>query len=185
MLLTTMIENQLLYAAPIRSPLLVFNRNVKTLQGPQRRMKLRVTCLYRTVSNYAALVVARLPPVHLLAAERSLIYRNKRAIPGVATLRVHYAIGSQNGTKLQNDLGSKANSKHLTAWVTRKFGKTNFHLTQLLTGYGCFAYYLYKFKLLNSPTCINFEAPVEDVKHTFVQCDQWWNKRRLLEDQLE
>lgn len=98
---------------------------------------------------------------------------------------VHYAIGSQNETKLQKDLGSKANSKHLTAWVTRKFGKTNFHLTQLLTGYGCFAHYLYRFKLLNCPTCINCEAPVEDVKHTFFQCDQWWNKRRLLEDQLE
>lgn len=35
--------------------------------------------------------------------------------------------------------------KDVKQWVTRKHGVTNCHLTQILTGLGCFAHYLHRF----------------------------------------
>jgi len=54
------------------------NNNVRTLEGPQRRIALRTVMAYRTVSSEAILVVAGMIPVHLAAAERQTWYLLKR-----------------------------------------------------------------------------------------------------------
>lgn len=43
----------------------------------QRRGALRVTCAYRTVSEAAALIIARVTPIDLLAFEGAKIYNAK------------------------------------------------------------------------------------------------------------
>jgi len=57
-LLATVVENQLLYAAPIWSGSLVFQNHRQLILAPQRRMAIRVASAYRTVPTDAILVVA-------------------------------------------------------------------------------------------------------------------------------
>lgn len=51
----------------------------------------------------------------------------------------------------------------------------------MLTGYGCFGYYLNKFKIRASPECVNCQAPIDNEEHTTFACDRWWRERRRLE----
>lgn len=49
-LLATVIHNQLLYASPIWAGAMAFERDIRTLEGPQRIIALRTVMAYRTVS---------------------------------------------------------------------------------------------------------------------------------------
>lgn len=68
-LLATVVNNQLLYAAPIWAGALTLANNVEALEGPQRKIALRCIMAYRTVSTAAALVVSGMIPAHLAALE--------------------------------------------------------------------------------------------------------------------
>jgi len=57
-LLGSVVMNQQLYAAPIWAGALVFENNIRTLEGPQRKVALRCAMAYRTVTTNAILVVA-------------------------------------------------------------------------------------------------------------------------------
>ena len=66
----------MLYGAPIWADALCSNPSYgAACQRACRTIALRVACAYRTVSDIALSVVAGLPPVHLLAAERTESYR--------------------------------------------------------------------------------------------------------------
>lgn len=51
----------------------------------------------------------------------------------------------------------------------------------MLTGHGCFGYYLNKYKIRASPECVNCQAPIDNAEHTTFACDRWWRERRHLE----
>jgi len=64
-IMASMVQNQLLYGAPIWAGALVYEKNVNTLLGPQRKIALRVAMAYRMVSTQAIMVVAGMIPAHL------------------------------------------------------------------------------------------------------------------------
>jgi len=70
-LLTTVVNSQLLYAAPIWHGALNYQHNRKTISSPQRKMTLRIASAYRTVNNDAVMLMAGIVPIHLLANERT------------------------------------------------------------------------------------------------------------------
>jgi len=51
----------------------------------------------------------------------------------------------------------------------------------MLTGHGCFGYYLHKYKKREDPACVDCGSPVDNVEHTLFRCDRWWRHRRELE----
>lgn len=69
-------------------------------------------------------------------------------------------------------------------WIRRRHGCISFHLTQMLTGHGCFGAYLFRFKRRQSPVCVDCGAEEDDAEHTVFRCDRWWRPRRELEDML-
>lgn len=77
-LLATVVLSKLLYVAPVWSPALVFERNIKSILRPQRTIALRTAMAYRTVSTAATMVVAGVIPAHLLAWERTKRYEIRR-----------------------------------------------------------------------------------------------------------
>lgn len=183
-LMATVVESQLLYAAPVWSSSLVFDRNVETLERPQRCIALRVAAAYRTVSSDAALVVAGLIPAHLKAMERTEIHRLRKQ--GIVTDVA--AIRSATYQRWQSEWDNSAKGRwtfkiirDVKLWTTRRFGNTDFHLTQLLTGHGCFGQYLHRFHIIDDPKCVDCGAINDDVEHTFFRCDRWWRQRRELE----
>lgn len=72
--LLEVVHSTVLYAAPLWQKAMRIARYRDIVDATQRRMLLRVTMAYRTVSGPAIQVIAGVPPMHLLAAERARIY---------------------------------------------------------------------------------------------------------------
>lgn len=78
-LLMSVAHRKLLYASPVWALVAArAARNRVALSQAQRGAAIRVARCYRTVSDMAALVLARMPPAHLLADERRRIEEKKR-----------------------------------------------------------------------------------------------------------
>ncbi|XP_063372205.1 uncharacterized protein LOC134660398 [Cydia amplana] len=70
----------------------------------------------------------------------------------------------------------------LKEWVERKHGAPSFHLTQLLTGHGCFGWYLCE-RLGREPrtACHHCNGgAVETAQHTREECPAWAEPRAAL-----
>jgi len=50
----------------------------------------------------------------------------------------------------------------------------------MLTGHGCFGEYLYRFKKLADPKCVDCLFHTDDVEHAIFHCDRWWSSRTAL-----
>lgn len=55
---------------------------------------------------------------------------------------------------------------------------------QALSGHGCFAEYLHRFKLLTSSQCWFCGSPCDDAKHTVFKCNAWQAQRDELAEQI-
>lgn len=66
---------------------MLYDVNKRTIATPQRKMALRITSAYCTVSNVAAMVIAGIPPIHLLAIERAEFERDKSNGIPIATAK--------------------------------------------------------------------------------------------------
>lgn len=64
--------------------------------------------------------------------------------------------------------------------MNRRHGDIDYFLTQALTSYGCFNYYLCKIKMSDSPKCSYCGVETDDAKHTIFECDAFENWRRQL-----
>ncbi|XP_048004333.1 uncharacterized protein LOC125240482 [Leguminivora glycinivorella] len=70
----------------------------------------------------------------------------------------------------------------LKEWVERKHGAPSFHLTQLLTGHGCFGWYLCE-RVGREPTpeCHHCDrGAVDTAKHTREECPAWAEPRAAM-----
>lgn len=72
-LLSSVVISRLLYAAPLWSSTMQV-RGWKKMAAVYRRSQLRMACCYRTVSYGAAAVISGIPPIHLLAKERTEVH---------------------------------------------------------------------------------------------------------------
>uniref|UniRef100_A0A2S2P6S8 Retrovirus-related Pol polyprotein from type-1 retrotransposable element R1 2 n=1 Tax=Schizaphis graminum TaxID=13262 RepID=A0A2S2P6S8_SCHGA len=186
MLLTSVVHSQLLYAAPIWHGALIYERNKKTLAAPQRKMALRICSAYRTVSTEAAAVVAGIFPIHLLALEKALEKRARGN--GTPADLAKSESRSCVEDRWQNEWDTAENGRWthriiptIKPWLQRKHGKIGYHLTQALTGHGCFNSYLKRFNKREDSVCFYCQHPMDDAEHTIFQCDRWWRLRRELE----
>lgn len=58
-------------------------------------------------------------------------------------------------------------------WLLRGYGGMTFHLSQVLTGHGCFGKYLYRIGKRNNASCDLCGEEVDDVCHTLRDCLAW------------
>lgn len=69
----------------------------------------------------------------------------------------------------------------LTRWLDRRGGGLSFHLTQLLTGHGCFGAYLFKIGKSSAPYCEHCAGGIVDtIDHTWSGCPAWTEERNEL-----
>lgn len=186
----------LLYAAPIWSTYL--HRNIKMINKINQSMKpvvCRISCSYRTVSLEAASLLARIPPVSLLAECRRRIYER------TSDLRRYDEYTTENikEIKIEENLllyrqwlikleKAKYGIRTIQAilpsfkeWIDRKHGRLEFHLTQAFSGHGCFGYYLDRIQKADSPYCLACNHNVIDTaEHTVEHCSRWLVERDTL-----
>ncbi|XP_017778167.1 PREDICTED: uncharacterized protein LOC108563875 [Nicrophorus vespilloides] len=71
--------------------------------------------------------------------------------------------------------------QNITQWMGRKHGEVTFHLTQALSGHGCFGKYFHRIaRKENQKYCLDEDDP----KHTVLRCHRWATKKQDAEAKL-
>jgi len=189
-LLSSVVHSVLLYGAPTWAHTLeLVPGNVRTLNRAQRRVLLRCVCAYRTVSEAATNVIASTPPADLLAKEREAVYDRRRNPVSPTTDDDPRSNTMEAWQERWSTEASGCWTRRLIPdvrpWCARSHGMTtNFHLTQFLSGHGCFGQYLHRIRKLENPGCVDCLAPVDDAEHAFFLCDRWWRRRMELKAEI-
>jgi len=188
-LLATVVTSKLLYAAPIWGAAMAFNRNVVTLDSPQRVIALRTVRAYRSVSTAAVMVIAGMIPAHLLSWERCERYKRRHeSDPGKVSVEIRTEVMRKWQAEWEDERNggwTRRLIQDIETWRGRKHGSVDFHITQLLSNHGCFGQYLHRIGKLDVAACVDCQAPVDDAEHVFFVCSRWWRQRRALEVELE
>ncbi|XP_022161493.1 uncharacterized protein LOC111027430 [Myzus persicae] len=185
-LLSSVVHSVLLYGAPSWAQTLeIVPGNVRTLNRAQRRVLLRCVCAYRTVSEAATNVISSTPPADLLAKEREAMFDRRRdpALPtaGKDPRSNTMVTWQERWSTEESGSWTRRLIPDVRRWCARSHGlTTSFHLTQFLSGHGCFGQYLHRIRKLDNPSCVDCLAPVDDAEHAFFQCDRWWRRRMEL-----
>lgn len=187
LLLASVCSSVLLYGAPVWSDALRVASYRRRVAAVYRQCALRVICAYRTVSDEAACVVAGMLPVDILAAERRRVYERKKAAANTSAAdcaAIHSAERRLSLLTWQSrwDSSPKGRWSHrlipnIRDWVTRSHGSVNYHLTQLLTGHGCFRSYTAKLGRRASARCPACPERVEDAGHILLECPRFMPAR--------
>ena len=186
------------YAAPIWVSALDKERNCLRLRSAQRLIAIRVSRAYRTVATNAVLVLARQVPWELLARERSERWLSLKT---VAVSEASVVEPVKTGRELRIDTMNKWQQQwhgdestgqwtrrllpDLGDWFSREHGQLTYHLTQVLSGHGCFQEYLWKRKRAERPECLLCATGEPDnAAHTLLQCAYFGDERRRLENAM-
>jgi len=184
-----------LYAAPIWADSLVASSESRRLFRRQRAIAVRVCAAYHSVSFDSATLLARLVPLELLATERARVFwcvQNVREIgagtpEAVAEIRKMERVITQRQWTLFISRPDAAGVKfrdaifpHLNSWMSSNWDGMTFHVTQLLTGHGCFVIFLKRIEKTAVATCsfCNLEDDFPD--HTISGWPEWRIERIAL-----
>lgn len=199
-LYTGVIRSMALYGAPIWAGT-INARTAALLHRPQRTMCIRMVRAYRTVSFVGASLLAGLPPWDLEAESLATVYwRRLRAREGgedpPPRIVTSWRDKEREVTlrKWEERLSDPLTTRELVAairpllkqWVERKHGVLSYHLTQLLTGHGCFGGYLCEVVGREpTPACHHCGAPMDTAAHTFQACPAWNDARAAVLTELK
>lgn len=70
--------------------------------------------------------------------------------------------------------------KLVRLWVETKYGEISYYLMQVLIDYGYFLFYLKNIEKPKTRDCFYCPGIVDDANSTFVVCDRWEQRIRLL-----
>lgn len=137
------------------------------------------------MSYEAAAVISGIPPISLLAKERAEIYRGRVKAEARRDLLAKW----KEWVNGENENGSWTHKLigQLEAWLARKAGQVTYHLSQVLSGHGCFGSYLHRFHLLESDACAQCGHVPDDPEHAIFECDAWaiWRYQTCSELKVE
>ncbi|CAB0037526.1 unnamed protein product [Trichogramma brassicae] len=141
-----------------------------------RRACLRAICGFRSISHEAVHVLAGTPPLVLFVEERSRLYEHCREDARRDATSEERA---KTLEKCQTQWFSATKGRwtyrlilSIAVWIERRHGEVKYHLTQILSGYGCFRSYLYRTK-----HCQHCHLAVEDVEHVIFHCPRFTAER--------
>lgn len=178
----------LLYGAPIWSRSMSAG-GWKLMVRCQRWIALRVASAYRTISGDALLVIAGVPPIDLSAIERTDVYEQIQGAGNVSELRANAKRKLHEAWQERWHVSDKGEWTRrlipdIHPWVRRRYGSVTFHITQALSGHGCFASYLRRFGLLDSAKCWFCVNDNDDALHTLFECSAWEENRAALAEKI-
>lgn len=187
-LLATVLTSQTLYGCQVWADKMTLG-GWENLKRSQRSIMLRVTSAYRTASSDALNILSGIPPIDLQAMERMQNYmagkegRNKTEAREISKRELQANWQDRWHTKGKGEWTKKI-IPEIHSWLNRKHGEVNYHVTQALTGHGCFAYYLHKYIKLESPKCWFCDQNEDNAHHTLFICDAFESSRRELRYQI-
>lgn len=123
------------------------------LQKAQRRAVLRICATYRTVPTEALLVLAGVPPITLLAAERQIKAEKSDKNKKKAETMKEWQKRWDDESRKENAVWTKTLIKDIGSWVDRRWSEINHWITQAFTGRGDFGVYLQRFGKKETDRC--------------------------------
>ncbi|CAB0042929.1 unnamed protein product [Trichogramma brassicae] len=181
-LYTSVVDSVLLYRAPTWKEATGTHSYVRNAEAIHRCAFLRAICGFRSISHEAVHVLAGTPPLVLLVDERSRLYEHSREDARSDATSEERA---KTLAKWQTQWSTTTNGRwthrlipSIAAWIERRRGEVNYHLTQLLSGHGCFRSYLCRTKNDTSISCPTCHPAVEDVEHVIFHCPRFtWTSK--------
>jgi len=149
-LLATVSQSIMLYGAPVWAKHMG-RKGWNILDRSNRKIGLRVIAAYRTVSKSAVEIISGMPPPELIAEYRRSMKVTEEKVG--AEERLIQAWQSK-WEPADNGRWTYRLIPNVNSWYKRKHGMIDFHLTQALTGHGCFSAYLHRFGKLASSACM-------------------------------
>ncbi|CAB0036374.1 unnamed protein product [Trichogramma brassicae] len=148
------VDSILLYGAPIWSTATKKRAYIRQAEAAHRRACLRVIGGRPHVSYEATYILAGIPPLALLADERTRLYNGRRREDAKDEERLTTLSKCQEAW----DQSTKARWTHrlipnIRVWIERRHGELNYHLTQLLTGHGFFKHHSRRYDHNHSAQC--------------------------------
>ncbi|XP_037296413.1 uncharacterized protein LOC119189843 [Manduca sexta] len=161
-------------------------------------MAIRIIRGYRTISFEAATILARFPPMDILADMDAKVYDRMRIVRQTSGGQpiTAFAVAIRREEK-QNALAAwhsrlceepyvhkrvvEAILPVFKDWMDQKDGRLTYRLTQVITGHGCFSDYLNKIGREATSNCHHCGGTAQDsADHTLAQCSAWDGERRAL-----
>ncbi|CAB0044364.1 unnamed protein product [Trichogramma brassicae] len=180
-LYANVVDSILLYGAP------AWSEAAKKQQSYTRRAALihraaclRVICGFCSISHEATYVLASIPPLTLLIDERSRLYSRRLESVGSEERAKTIEEWQAQWTRSRKGRWTHRLIPNITPWIERRHGEVDYHLTQLLTGHGCFRSYLCWSNNDTSDLCPVCPAAVEDVEHVAFRCPRFTEEREVL-----
>lgn len=171
------------YGAPIWVSALQTKRNRTILNRTFRLAAMRVTSAYRTISMEAVCVIAGMVPIEIILREDSECYKKKVA-QATSTKEVRMAQRIESMRKWQQEWEVSLKGRwtyrlipNIQMWVDRKIGEVNFHLTQFMSGHGCYRQYLHRIGYAGSPYCPECDEIEETPEHVVFECTRFAEER--------
>ena len=180
-LLSTVFTSTVLYGAEAWGKAMKVKKNRVLLASVQRRVALRVSRGYRTLSTDAAQALASLIPIDLLIEERMRMWErgeSNREEVRLNTLDLWSDRWMANAN--QTARWTRLLIRDIKSWYARKHGEVSFTMTQAMTGHGYFGHYLHKMKFAASAACIYDDAEDDTAEHTIMECIRWKIQRKEL-----
>ncbi|XP_068149505.1 uncharacterized protein [Drosophila tropicalis] len=149
------------------------SRLMRNTRGPKQERRLLLMSVLKSVIFYAAQICDN--AIHITAHNEA---RN-------------IADAKRNGTLKQTASGDARmqsfatwqerwdSSTKIRPWFERKHGQVTFHLTQFITGHGCFRSYLYRIGHEAEQYCLTCG---EGMLEAFFACRRFTSQRRVLEE---
>lgn len=195
-LLNSVVHAKVLYGAEIWAKAVDKVAAKRRLAAVQRRSALRVISAYRTVSEEAALVLASTPPIDLLIKEKQEVYEDLREYrnrhereqeKANVRNRARQRLMARWQDRWENTVKGRWTYRlipNIETWYSRTHGQMSYHLTQALTGHGCFNAYLEKFNKTDTTNCLHCGHSPDDAGHTIFRCPAQQEERTNLRVRL-
>lgn len=140
----------------------------KLLQ-PQRCAALTTARCYRSVSDMAALVLARMLTATLLVTERKRVHPLRRSSASSLITDQRREI-TREWQRLWNSTTKATWTKRLipdlTRWWYQGPNVVSFHIAQILSNHKCLQQYLWSKSIVGNPSCTLYLAPEDTAEHT-------------------
>ena len=78
-----------------------------------------------------------------------------------------------------NALWTKTLIPNIADWIYRNHGEVGYHLTQFLSGHGCFQPYLERFKITENHACLSC-GDFDTSQHAIFECSRWKAARMMV-----
>ena len=185
-LLATVANSKMLYAASTwatQGTKTAKNRN--EMARAQRTVAIRIIRAYCTVSTDGSSLLASMVPADLVANERTRIRQRlddqEETTPKSGIKKQERAI-SITAWQARWDRSPNARWTHrllpdVGRWLSKPPLSLTYHLTQALSGHGCFRRYLHDRDGADDSYCCYCMNPDDTVEHTLFVCPRWEDER--------